>query len=108
MTQEVRKAQPPTYTGEQIKLRCNLAPVVVERLLQLATEIGFSKLKDEYSCDWTDQQHTVLKMRLGNSIKTVDAYGPHAAAYDGDADMKRYIALWDAIVELSPFEPFID
>jgi len=108
MTQEVRKAQPPIYTGVQVTLRRTLDPAVVERLLQLATEIAFSELKDEYSCNCTGQQHTVLKLRVGNSIKTVYAYGPHAAAYDGDADMKRYIALWDAIGELSPFEPFID
>jgi len=108
MRQEVRKAQPPIYTGEQITLHRKLDPAEVERLLRLAIEIGFTELKDEYSCDWTDQQHTILKLQLGNSIKSVDAYGPHAAAYDGDGDMKRYITLWDAIVELSPFEPFVD
>lgn len=104
LSQTVRNSQPPNYSAEQTTLQRQLSQGQLVMLQELTDSIRFNDLDDEYSCAWTDQPETRLVVRTGDFIKSVFSYGPHAAAYDGDAHMKRYVQLWDAIVELAPFD----
>lgn len=104
LSQRVRKSQPPNYFAEHIILQRQLSYEQLGMLHELIDNIKFNDLDDEYSCAWTDQPHTRLVVRTDDFVKSVFSYGPHAAAYDGDAHMKRYVQLWDAIVELAPFD----
>lgn len=111
LTQTVSISQPPTFDGHVAVLRQHVKKEKLETLKKIVDEerlLEFGRFPD--IC-MTDQDHTVLMIRLFGQTSIIDAYGPNAVAMMGDSDAdkakaKRYCRLWDAILELTPFRPY--
>lgn len=104
VTQDIYLYCDPLYTKHEVLTRTTqLTGEQLDELLTLADETDFVSLNDEYeqgSVD--DDQTTAIVLKTPEGVKHVYAYGAHTAAHEGDAEMQRYIRLWDAIAGYAP------
>ena len=69
---------------------------------------GLFILDSRYQAEMTDQDHTKLTVRVSGNTGTVEMYGPHMLAWDGDDAGRRYVQIRDAILDVSPFQPYTE
>lgn len=102
VTQNIFPCNRPSVSDAVLTRTAQLTSDQVEHLLQLADDLGFSELNNEYDQDWTDDDTTTIVLRIGDREKRVTAYGAHGGAGEGQPDMEKYVRLWEAIVEYAP------
>jgi hypothetical protein len=104
VTQDICLYFDPLYPKQEVFTRTTqLTGEQLDELLTLADEIDFVSLNDEYEQGSVDDDRTTaIVLKTPEGVKHVYAYGAATAAHEGDADMQRYIRLWDAITEHAP------
>ncbi len=92
----------PDNTSEVLVRSRQLSAEELQRLRELITDVEFNKLDSEYDEGWSSDDTTTIVVRDDAEAKQVYAYDANFAANDGSDEMKRYVRLWDRLVQLSP------
>ncbi len=113
LTQTVVLSQPPTFDKQLVVLRHHVPPDRIETLKRIVQEENLFTFGTfpELCIDSAEQTRLIIGFH-GKTI-AIDAYGPHIVAAMGETDTdrakaKRYCKLWDAIVALTPFAPYVE
>lgn len=99
ITQEIFLYCDPLYRGTNVTRTSQLTRDQLENLLQLAEEIEFTRLKEVYDEGADDVGTTTIVLSTADGVKRVYETG---GIEDDLTDIRRYVRLWDAIVELAP------
>jgi len=113
LTQTVVLSQPPNYDKQVAVLRQHVPRDRIETLKRIVQEENLCTFGTFPELCITGPGQTRLMIGLHGKAIVIDAYGPHVVAALGETDAdrakaKRYCKLWDAIVELTPFAPYVD
>lgn len=103
ITQEILLHCDPLYLSEKLTRTSQLTQEQLQRLRQLANDLKFDRLKEEYDPQTDDAETTTIVLMTPDGPKSVyatDAF--HVAEHENDAEMERYVRLWDAIMEYAP------
>ena len=101
---EIRHCEAPDYVDRYEKIACQIGEASLQDLVRMVDDVGLSELKGRYEAQVSSQEITSITVRTANGIKRVRAYGAWSMASEGNVEMQRYVELWNAIYDVSPYK----